>query len=72
MEYKKAIRKYPSVDSQESYKEYLKFAKKLNETNKTNNGYSVEEIDEYVLRNVAMFSSASISPMAAFFGGIVA
>lgn len=50
----------------------MKYAKKLNETNKTNNGYNVEEIDEMVLRNVAMFASVCISPMASFFGGIVA
>jgi ubiquitin-activating enzyme E1 len=47
-------------------------AKKINESNKTSEGITVEALDEAVVRNVALFSVAQISPLAAFFGGIVA
>jgi ubiquitin-activating enzyme E1 len=33
---------------------------------------SVEEIDEKVIDNATSYSSSCISPMAAFFGGVVA
>jgi ubiquitin-activating enzyme E1 len=33
---------------------------------------SVEEIDEKVIRNASAYSSSCLSPMAAFFGGVVA
>jgi hypothetical protein len=32
----------------------------------------VEEIDENVIKNTAAYSTSSISPQAAFFGGIIA
>jgi len=35
-------------------------------------GITVEEIEEKVVRNATLYSRASISPMAAFFGGVVA
>lgn len=50
----------------------LNAAKKINEENKTNEGHTVEEIDEKVIRNTALYSAACITPMAAFFGGVVA
>ena len=46
--------------------------KKINETNKATEGLTVEEIDEPVIKNAASFARAQISPMAAFFGGIIA
>jgi hypothetical protein len=33
---------------------------------------SVEEIDEKVIKNASAYSSSCLSPMAAFFGGVVA
>jgi ubiquitin-activating enzyme E1 len=45
---------------------------KINEENKSNEGITLEEIDEKVIRNVAAFAPYQTSPLAAFFGGIVA
>lgn len=42
------------------------------ETHKCSEGITVDELDEAVVKNTAQFSTSSISPMAAFFGGIVA
>ena len=50
----------------------LDLVKKINDENKTNDGLTVDEIDESVVRNTALYSKACISPMSAFFGGIVA
>ena len=47
-------------------------AKEINAANKTNEGHNVDELDEKVVRNTALYASACISPMAAFFGGVVA
>jgi ubiquitin-activating enzyme E1 len=47
-------------------------AHKINADNKTSDGITVEELEEKVVRNTVLYSSASICPMTAFFGGIVA
>ena len=47
-------------------------AKDINEQAKSSDGLSVEEIDEKVIDNATSYSSSCISPMAAFFGGVVA
>lgn len=47
-------------------------AKRINEENAKSEGLTVEELDEKVIANVARFAQFGISPMAAFFGGIVA
>lgn len=59
-------------NNEEDYQIVLTNAKKINESNKETEGITVEEIDEKVLRNVASFTKSSLSPMAAFFGGVVA
>lgn len=46
--------------------------KRINEENKSTEGITVDEIDEKVIRNATLYSKACISPMAAFFGGVVA
>ena len=46
--------------------------KKFNEDNKTSDGITVDEIDEKLVKNVSSFAKSCISPMAAFFGGVVA
>ena len=46
--------------------------KAINEHAKSSEGMFVEEIDEKVIYNAAAYARASISPMAAFFGGVVA
>jgi ubiquitin-activating enzyme E1 len=46
--------------------------KRINEENKTNGGINQDELDEKVIRNSVLYSKACITPMAAFFGGVVA
>jgi len=48
------------------------FAKGLNSQRKEQGVMAVEEIDEGICKNVAAFSTSSITSMAAFFGGFVA
>jgi len=48
------------------------FAKQINEANKANEGITVESIEEDVVKNAVAFATSCISPMAAFFGGILA
>ena len=59
-------------DNEEDLNEIVGLAKKINEENKSNEGITLEEIDEKVIRNVAAFAPYQTSPLAAFFGGIVA
>jgi hypothetical protein len=40
--------------------------------NKTSDGLHVDELDEPVILNAARFAKACLSPLAAFFGGVVA
>ena len=47
-------------------------AQSLNDEAKQKEGLSVESIDEMVMTNTAIFSTSSISPQSAFFGGIIA
>ena len=50
----------------------LEIAKKLNEANKSSEGINVEELDEKVIVNTAIFSQNQITPIDAMFGGIIA
>jgi ubiquitin-activating enzyme E1 len=50
----------------------LEIAKRINESNKANEGITVEELETEVLKNAFRFAKSSLSPMAAFFGGVVA
>lgn len=50
----------------------LKAVKEVNESNKQSEGLTVDEIDENVVKNTCLYSVACISPMAAFFGGMIA
>ena len=52
--------------------ECLEIVKQINESNKASEGITVEAIDEAVVKNTVLYSKACISPMAAFFGGVVA
>ena len=56
----------------EDFNEVFGIAKKINEQNKATEGMTLEEIEEKVVRNVASFALYQTSPLAAFFGGIVA
>jgi hypothetical protein len=46
--------------------------KEINEQAKSSEGLSVDEVDEKLIYNAAAYSRSCLSPMAAFFGGIVA
>jgi ubiquitin-activating enzyme E1 len=50
----------------------IKYVEDINEQAKTSEGMSVEDIDFKVIRNASTYSRACISPMAAFFGGVIA
>lgn len=50
----------------------LDLAKALMEKNKADEGFFQEEVEEKVFNPAVNFASCSISPMAAFYGGIVA
>jgi len=50
----------------------LELAKALNEKAKAEEQHFVEELDEKVVEQTASYAAFSISPMAAFFGGILA
>ena len=59
-------------NTEEDFQTVLALVKSINEVNKSSNGITVEEFDEKVIRNVSSYCHACLSPMAAFFGGIVA
>lgn len=59
-------------NSEEDFQEVLSHVRRINTENKASEGISLEEIDEKVVRNATLYSRACISPMAAFFGGVVA
>jgi hypothetical protein len=50
----------------------LEIAKKINASNKASDGITVDEIEEKILFNAVSYSKASITPMSAFFGGVIA
>jgi ubiquitin-activating enzyme E1 len=70
-EFQKAHNRLPT-NSDDDQKEILELVKKVNESNKGSEGITLEEVDEEVIKNTASFARAQISPMAAFYGGIVA
>lgn len=70
-EFQKAHNRLPT-NSDDDQKEVLELVKKINEDNKASEGLTVEEIDEPVIKNATSFARAQISPLAAFYGGIVA
>ena len=59
-------------NTDEDFQTVLALAKSINEVNKASNGITLEEFDEKVIRNVSSYCQACLSPMAAFFGGVVA
>jgi ubiquitin-activating enzyme E1 len=46
--------------------------KEINESNKASEGINVDAIDEDVVKNTVSYAVSCISPMAAFFGGVIA
>ena len=59
--------------SDEDAKACLEFSKEINEGHKKDEGaWAIDEFDDSIFLNAARFASCSISPVAAFFGGVVA
>jgi ubiquitin-activating enzyme E1 len=60
-------------NSEEDSKAVLDYAKSANEENKKTEGaWTIEEFSKDIFDNVSRFSRASLSPVASFFGGVVA
>jgi len=60
-------------NSEEDAKAVLDNAKAINEENKgTDGAWTIDEFSEDIFNNVSRYSRASISPVASFFGGVVA
>lgn len=59
-------------NTEEDFQEVLAHVRRINEENKASEGITLEQIEEQVVKNASLYSRACISPMAAFFGGIVA
>jgi ubiquitin-activating enzyme E1 len=59
-------------NNEEDFQVVFASVKRINEENKAKEGISLEEIEEKVIRNATLYSQACISPMAAFFGGVIA
>lgn len=59
-------------NNEEDFQAVLANVKSINEANKASEGINLDEIDEKVIRNATLYSKACLSPMAAFFGGIIA
>lgn len=60
-------------NSEEDAKAVFEHAKAINEENKSVEGaWTLDEFDETIFSNVSRFSRACISPVASFFGGVVA
>jgi len=71
--------KLPVVGDEQAINEVVEIAKRLNQqakhqnsTNTSEKWHCLEEIDEDIIKKLAMFSQGDLSPMNAFFGGIAA
>jgi len=71
LEFQKANGRVPQ-NNEEDLQQVLAHVRRVNEENKTTEGINLEEIEEKIVRNAALYSAASITPMTAFFGGMVA
>lgn len=69
-EFQKAYKILPELMNQDHANEVVNIAKRLNELGK--GIFDVEAIDENVVRKVALCARAQISPIASFWGGIMA
>ena len=59
-------------NTDEDFQAVLANAKAINASNKDTEGLYVDELEEKIVRNATLYSRACISPMAAFFGGVIA
>jgi hypothetical protein len=59
-------------NNEKDLNECIELARQINAKNKEDGNHTVEEIDEKVIKNSVLYSQACITPMAAFFGGMLA
>jgi ubiquitin-activating enzyme E1 len=59
-------------NNDEDFQAVLANAKAINASNKDTEGLFVDELEEKIVKNATLYSRACISPMAAFFGGVIA
>lgn len=71
-EYQRRNGRLPYLNNTSQSEEVYHIAVEINSHAKTHNGLYVEEVERSVVEKVALYSRAQISPMAAFWGGIVA
>jgi ubiquitin-activating enzyme E1 len=45
---------------------------KMNEANKASDGITLEQVEEDIIKKATLYSAACLSPMSAFFGGVIA
>ena len=62
----------PGLLSQEHAALVLEQAKSINAAQKAAGHFSVDEVDETVVRTVSLYARAQVSPIASFWGGIMA
>lgn len=63
--------RYPA-DTEADLAKVVELSKGINAANKESDGLTVEEVDEKIIRQVAAYSTCSITSMCAFFGGFLA
>ena len=71
-EFQKVNGRLPKLNDEEETKWCLDKVEEINKAQKEKEGFSVEELDSKVLLPLFNGAAASISPLAAFFGGIIA
>ena len=62
----------PQLLSHEQAGQVFAIAKEINDKQKTEKKFCLENVEEEVVRNLSLFSRAQVSPVASFWGGIVA
>lgn len=62
----------PELNNLAQANEVVKLAVEVNEEHKKNKTFTVEKVEEEVVRNFALYSRAEITTMCSFFGGIAA
>ena len=65
-------RHLPGIHSDEDATEVVRLAREINAASKEAGQFFVEEVEEAVVKKLALYSALHVSPVAAFFGGIVA
>ena len=72
-EYEKRHKKMPPANDEEAILEVLGYAMAYNEAGKQDEKlFSVDEVDEDIVKNTARFAECTFQPLSCFFGGVVA